>query len=50
MITMIDIQVTGNQYGDSCAEVLSWFMESSTGWMTGLALCLSFLQVSFFYF
>ncbi|KAF2364812.1 Tetraspanin/Peripherin, partial [Trinorchestia longiramus] len=38
-------QVTGNQYGDSCAEVVSWYLEFRTGWVSGIALCICFLQV-----
>lgn len=37
-------QVTGNQYGDSCAEVFSWYLEVRTGWITGLSLSLCFFQ------
>ncbi|XP_076033390.1 tetraspanin-2A-like isoform X1 [Oratosquilla oratoria] len=38
-------QVTGNQYGDSCAEVFSWYLEVRSGWISGLSICLCFLQV-----
>nr|ABY77968.1 tetraspanin-like protein CD9 [Penaeus chinensis] len=37
-------QVTGNQYGDSCAEIFSQYLEVRTGWITGLSLSLCFFQ------
>ncbi|KAG0725046.1 Tetraspanin-2A [Chionoecetes opilio] len=37
-------QVTGNQYGDSCAEIVSQYLEVRTGWLTGLSLSLCFFQ------
>lgn len=37
-------QVTGNEYGDSCAEVFSWFLEVRSGWISGLSISLCFLQ------
>ncbi|XP_050728972.1 tetraspanin-2A-like isoform X2 [Eriocheir sinensis] len=37
-------QVTGNQYGDSCAEIFAQYLEVRTGWLTGLSLCLCFFQ------
>ncbi|XP_071541150.1 tetraspanin-2A-like isoform X1 [Panulirus ornatus] len=37
-------QVTGNQYGDSCAEIFSQYLEVRTGWISGLALSLCFFQ------
>lgn len=37
-------QVTGNQYGDSCGEILSQYLEVRTGWLAGLSLSLCFFQ------
>lgn len=38
-------QITGNQYAHSCAEVVSWYLEYRTGWVSGIALCMCFLQL-----
>ncbi|KAB7494005.1 hypothetical protein Anas_01627 [Armadillidium nasatum] len=37
--------VTGNQYKHDCGEVLSWYMQTKTGWMCGIALGICFFQV-----
>ncbi|MPC18903.1 hypothetical protein E2C01_011801 [Portunus trituberculatus] len=36
--------VTGNQYGDSCAEIFGQYLEVRTGWLAGLSLSLCFFQ------
>ncbi|RXG56383.1 23 kDa integral membrane protein [Armadillidium vulgare] len=37
--------VTGNQYKHDCGEVLSWYMQTKTGWMCGIALGICFFQI-----
>jgi len=39
-------QITGNQYKDSCAEVIARLLEPITGSIAGIGLCICFLQVS----
>ncbi|XP_018018060.1 tetraspanin-2A [Hyalella azteca] len=43
-------QITGNQYKNSCAEIMSRSLELYTGITSGLTLCICFLQLFTFIF
>ncbi|CAG0880234.1 unnamed protein product [Darwinula stevensoni] len=37
--------VTGNNYINGCAEEMSMYLESKTGWIAGIGLVLCLLQI-----